>query len=299
MGRPNPLIVKAFLSRVYLFKGFLTGEAADYQLCLDNAEEVISKNIFNLWKDYANIWKLPNMHGKETIISINFNATNSNDLRGGQFLVRLLPEVISAEKPSGVSDVVPTNANGWEAPTEALYNAFENGDRRKSVSFISNFDYSDGSSIQFDPYFSKYWDREMEPGGQNSNQDFPYMRYADILLMKAEAINEIKKGPDDEAYSTINEIRARARFDGTGIQDVLPDLSGLSYDEFRDAILDERQREFAMEGQRWYDLKRFGKLVEKVKEAKPTTNPDSHLNYLPIPSRERGINPNLTQNDGY
>jgi hypothetical protein len=180
-----------------------------------------------------------------------------------------------------------------------LYDAFENGDRRKSASFISEFTYSDGSTLEFDPYFSKYWDRELEPGGQNSNQDFPLMRYADLLLMKAEAINEINGGPDSEAYEAINAVRARARFDGTVDQNVLPDLVGLSYEQFRDALLDERQREFAMEGHRWYDLKRFGKLVEKTKAAKPSTSPDEHLNYLPIPSRERGINPNLTQNEGY
>jgi hypothetical protein len=117
------------------------------------------------------------------------------------------------------------------------------------------------------------------------------MRYADVLLMYAEVLNEINNGPDDNAYRSINDVRNRA-----GLAD-LPD--GLDYQLFKDALLQERQWEFVMEGHRWYDLVRMGKLVECVQRAKPTANVKSHHILFPVPQKERYLNPKLTQNEGY
>ncbi|MCF8229132.1 MAG: RagB/SusD family nutrient uptake outer membrane protein, partial [Bacteroidales bacterium] len=95
----------------------------------------------------------------------------------------------------------------------------------------------------------------------------------------------------------INQVRERARNAQTG---VLPDLSGLTQDEFRKAVLAERRHEFVNEGKRWFDLVRTGNLVEYVKEAKgDKANPQEFNNLFPIPQRERNNNPNLSQNTGY
>jgi hypothetical protein len=102
------------------------------------------------------------------------------------------------------------------------------------------------------------------------------------------------------AYDAINKVRARARFNGIEVLDILPDLDGLSYQQFKDAVLLERRWEFVMEGQRYHDLVRMGKLEEKVNgSGKENTTAQSHHVLLPIPQRERNLNPQLTQNDGY
>lgn len=109
--------------------------------------------------------------------------------------------------------------------------------------------------------------------------------------MYAEALNEINNGPDQAAYDAINDVRERA-----GLADL---AAGMNYQDFKDAVLQERQWEFVMEGHRWYDLVRFGKLKERVLLAKPTANIKDHHTLFPIPQKEIYYNTALTQNDDY
>ncbi|MEB3323686.1 MAG: RagB/SusD family nutrient uptake outer membrane protein, partial [Synechococcaceae cyanobacterium] len=116
----------------------------------------------------------------------------------------------------------------------------------------------------------------------------------------AEALNEINGGPTPEAYEAINEVRRRARFDGISEQDVLPDLSGLTQEEFRDAVLLERRKELVGEGHRWFDLVRMNKLQELVPISKPNVIPLANHVLFPLPLNEIDLNPNLLpQNAGY
>ena len=153
--------------------------------------------------------------------------------------------------------------------------------------------------LRFPTHFGKFWDQENEPLGNNTDMDVIYLRTADIMLVYAEALNEINNGPDATAYQMINAVRKRARFDGTTELDILPDLSGLNYEQFKDAVLNERRLELVMEGSRYHDLVRMGKLVEKVSAAKPLATPKDYHVLLPIPQRERDLNPKLTQNNPY
>ena len=86
----------------------------------------------------------------------------------------------------------------------------------------------------------------------NSPLNFPVLRYSDVLLMKAEALNELGQTLQAETY--INMVRNRAGLDN--IQ------SGLSKNDFRDAVLKERRIELAFEGQRWFTLKRMGDYIK-------------------------------------
>jgi len=121
-------------------------------------------------------------------------------------------------------------------------------------------------------------------------------RYAEVLLAKAEALNEIS-GPSAEVYNLINEVRNRAN---------LPNLETTgSFDQasLRDAIFQERQWEFFMEGYRRDDLIRQGTFVEKIKDSHLTStdviNVQECHQLFPIPEIERSLNSNLTQNDCY
>jgi len=128
-----------------------------------------------------------------------------------------------------------------------------------------------------------------------SEQDMVLMRYADVLLMYAEAQNEAS-GPDGTVYAAVNEVRARVD---------MPELpAGLSQSEMRDRIRHERRVELAFGGTRYFDLKRWGILLEVCNQiTDPTSDEPRNLqehHYLwPFPQEERDINPNLVQNPGY
>ena len=206
----------------------------------------------------------------------------------GQFNVRLLPTALSAE---GVQ-----NAQGWQFPTQYLYNQYEADDRRRDVTFITEINDPAGA-YTIRPYVKKYWDRVAEPQGNSSSNDFPVIRYADVLLMYAEALNELDQPVPAHQY--INQVRRRARFNGTTYANAVADYSGLSKEQFRTAVLKERMMEFVFEGQRWFDLVRTGKLEQLVPLAKPGVVPAARNYLFPRPQREVDLNPNLGQNEGY
>lgn len=287
LGRPTPLASTALLAKVYL-------EMGEYKLSSDHAKEVIDSNDYFLWDDFADIFKLSNANSGEIIFAVNYSGTLSQGFKPNQYHVRLLPPNLDKDGEG------PENAWGWEVPTTDLYDSFNPLDRRRQSTFITSFTYSDGSVENFDPHISKFWDREVEPRGNNTDTDVIYLRYADILLIYAEALNELNMGPTALGYDAINQVRRRARFDGTTVHPILLDLSGLDYQQFKDAVLDERRWEFVMEGQRYHDLVRHGKLVEKViGSGKARATPTTDHELLPVPQRERNLNRNLTQNNGY
>ncbi len=286
-GRPTNGSVEALFAKVYLTHG-------DYELAAQRAFEVIDSKQYSLWDDFADIFKIHNMNMGEIIFAANYSGTLSQGFKPNQYHVRLLPPGLDKNGEG------PENAFGWERPTDELVNSFDPQDRRKDVTFITSFTYSDGSVETFEPHIAKFWDQAAEPRGNSTDSDVIYLRYADVLLIYAEALNEQYSGPTAEAYDAINQVRKRARFNGTVELDILPDLAGLSYDEFRDAILQERRWEFVMEGQRFNDLVRMGKLVETVEASgKANATPKEFHKLLPIPQRERNVNKKLTQNTGY
>ncbi|PXX25493.1 SusD-like starch-binding protein associating with outer membrane [Arenibacter sp. ARW7G5Y1] len=126
--------------------------------------------------------------------------------------------------------------------------------------------------------------------GSVAGNDLPWIRYADILLSRAEALNEVQ-GPTQESIDLVNEIREAAD---------VPPIDLVSYadkESLRDFILDERGREFHSEWLRREDLIRHGKFIEMaVARGKPAK--DFHV-LFPIPQSELDKNPNLEQNPGY
>lgn len=298
-GRADATMAEAVFAKVSLIRAARSGSADDWENVADYCEKVIVSGKYDLYDNYADNFKISNEHGIESVVSINYQ--NTADLWGSQFNVALLPSEILANSPGGNEG--PSNANYWIVPTENLYNSFAQGDTRRDVTIMSGYTYSDGSEINFAEsakypyYYCKYWDREAEPGGLNSDQNYPYMRYSEVLLMYAEALNELNNGPTAEAYDAINTVRDRAFQDGGS---GLHDLSGLSYKQFRKAILDERRWELALEGSRWFDLVRLSEnFTGDIKAAKPDAFVQDKHRLLPIPQYERLLNDKITQNEGY
>ena len=283
-GRATSGAAKAMLAKLYLTRG-------DYESCIQKCKEVINSGEYALWDDFADVFKLSSRGGKEAIFSVGFGDAGGAIIfwEVGQFLVRLLPPALSAE---GVE-----NAQGWQVPTQNLYDSYDPNDRRRSVTFVTEVHNPDGSITSINPYIQKYWDRAAEPKGNGTANDYPVIRYADVLLMLAEASNET--GNSADAYTYINMVRKRARFDGSVYRDALPDYTNLSKEEFRAAVLKERRWEFVAEGQRWFDLVRTRTLETLVPIAKPGVTPQQKHYLFPLPQRELDLNPNLVQNDGY
>ena len=283
-GRATKGAAKAILAKVYLTLG-------KWQECSDLCKEVINSNQYALWDDFADVFKIANRGGKEAIFSVGFGDAGGAIIfwEVGQFNVRLLPPQLSVE---GVQ-----NSQGWQLPTQNLYDNYDAADRRRAVTFITEINNPNGSTTTIRPYIQKYWDRAAEPQGNGSTNDYPVIRYADVLLMYAEASNEL--GNSSEAHTYINMVRKRARFDGSVYRNTVPDYVNLSQQEFRAAVLKERRLEFVAEGQRWFDLVRTKTLETLVPIAKPGIIP-GQKNYLyPIPQREIDLNPNLVQNPGF
>jgi hypothetical protein len=283
-GRATAGAAKSILAKVYLTRKEFDKAAA-------KALEVINSNQYQLWDDYANVFKLSSRNGKEAIFSVGFGDGGGaiSFWEVGQFNVRLLPRELTVE---GVE-----NPQGWQIPTLQLYNSYQSDDRRRAVTFITRINNPNGSTTDIRPYIQKYWDRVAEPKANGSFNDYPVIRYADVLLIYAEAANET--GNSAAAHEYINKVRKRARYNGTAYLNTVPDYVGLSKDAFRTAILNERRLEFVAEGQRWFDLARTGTLKTLVPIAKPGVVPQDFHVLFPIPQRERDLNENLSQNTGY
>jgi len=276
-GRTTSGAAKSLLAKVYLTRKDWTNASA-------RALDVIQSRKYELWDNFADVFKHSNRNGKEAIFSVGFGDAGGaiSFWEFGQFNVRLLPPELS----QGIAGI--RNTQGWQVVTKDLYDSFSSEDERKSVTFLTEFTNDGGNLIKLnDVYIQKYWDRQAEPVAGDSQQDFPVIRYADVLLTYAEAQAEL--GNFTIANQYLNLVRNRANLMNVNIMNI---------ESFREAVLLERRKEFVAEGQRWFDLVRTGTLEEKVLEAKGIqVNPIYNL--FPIPQRERDVNPNLPQNPGY
>jgi hypothetical protein len=186
-----------------------------------------------------------------------------------------------------------------------FYNSYADGDIRRDHNIV---DYvvidAEGNTEPTNDgfYYAFKWRHDPNPETRGyatewqSPFNFPLTRFADVLLIYAEAQCRADGSPNSDAYAAINRVRKRAK---------LENLSGLSGQEFLDAVLDERKWELAFEGHRWSDLVRYGKLINAVKGASvgnpiAAANIRDHHVFFPIPAREIQVsNGDLQQNPGY
>jgi hypothetical protein len=152
----------------------------------------------------------------------------------------------------------------------------------------TNFPNEYGFKSRIRKYQNWWLLNEITPDDGISEIDEKCLRYADILLMYAEALTQ--QGKSDKAYDAVNKIRERAN---------LKDLpAGYSQDQMMKEIQHQRMVEFYREGQRFYDLRRWGTLAQELTNSdKENANKfQTKYEYLPLPQSELDANPNLTQN---
>jgi hypothetical protein len=178
-----------------------------------------------------------------------------------------------------------------------LYQNWEDGDIRKEL--WDQIDFGLGATTLVS---NKYRDTEAVERGRGAGNDMPIYRYAEVLLIYAEASSMAGNGPTAEGIEALNKVRRRAYgMDPNTASSIDFNLSDYNKDTFLDLVLQERAYEFIFEGKRWYDLKRTGKEKEMIEPAKGVTIAERH--YLwPIPISELNYNKALDgsdQNPGY
>lgn len=292
-GRATKYAAKTYLAKVYLQ---MSGEPLKDQTAAAKAatyaKDVIDNGPYDLEPNYEDIFKLDHEHGVEYIFSAEYIAT---DLEGG--------EVATWDGPPGNFKYTISYSICRAMPE--LYNSYTPGDVRRDHNIV---DYvvidADGNTQPTNDgnYYAYKWRHDPNPATRGyatewqSPFNFPLTRFADVLLMYAEAQCRADGSPNVDAYTAINRVRTRA---GLG------NLSGLSGPEFLQAVLDERKWELCFEGHRWVDLVRYGKLIEAVR-ASSTGNPIAAANIkdyhvlFPVPDREIQVSGgDLEQNPGY
>ena len=266
---------------------------------------------FSLMGNYADIFDPAHKNNAESIFEIQY----WDDRTAGQqsdFAYNFLPILANPGVIEGFPSGDANTYGGWNVPTPDLVAAYEEGDLRKEAS-IGFYTYSDedgnygGLTI---PYAKKYVHGAVQAG--YCNEDFPVYRYAETLLLLAEAVNE-QGGRSTEALAYLNQIHAHPR---TGLNP----LTATDQATLRQLIQDERRIELAFENKRWLDLVRSGKAVEVMSAfgARVKANPEKYYytkgvapapdSYnvtenrvlFPIPQREIRLQPDvMTQNPGY
>ncbi len=292
-GRATKWSATALLARVHLTR-------EEWSEANTRSQEVISSGMFGLVGDYNLLWSqnvehipLPDKDGNlvnEIVFDIQFRQDERND--------RKQSWVGSRDTEVGGVNAV---GGGWEnmLPTDDFLAMFEDGDLRKDVSFVTELD---GNVLESPrtpgagPITGKYLNADGDPPkGNNGSQNTYVLRYSDVLLMKAEAENELN-GPSN-AFPFINQVRERAG---------LSELTGLDQNSLRLALRKERATELSFEGIRKYDLLRWGIFVETIRNTidphmeTPRANIQDYHAIMPIPNREIELSEgSLTQNPGY
>ena len=284
VGRATKGAAMAMLTKYYLTR-------QQWQQVVDETQAIDELGLYSLWPTYEEVFKLENENKVESIFEIQFRSLGSTGNQNGSTYAGFF-------KPT--ANVIPPKEGefggyGDNPVTENHYKAYPPGDLRRDINVL--YVPTAPTSISYPYYVHKYQDPNafnVNDGGNN----YYIARYADILLMRAEALHELTAG-HAEAYALFNRVRRRAF--GVSLDAPSPhDLpTGLSQEQFRDSLLHERRLEFAFEGQRRFDLLRMGKLKVAMQAQDPTILvADRHL-LLPIPQDEIIVNPLLAQNPGY
>ncbi|PSR55378.1 RagB/SusD family nutrient uptake outer membrane protein [Adhaeribacter arboris] len=157
--------------------------------------------------------------------------------------------------------------------------------------FAKRYGTDNGQRVWFRKFLNDHWKNEE---GYNSPNNWRYIRYADVLLMYAEALNAT--GSTAQAYPYVDRVRQRA-----GLAPLSTALPNLNQDQFLAQLKQERLLELAGEGHRWNDLTRWGDLGPELAQRDPafSTFVKGKNELLPIPQQETDINPNLNQNPNY
>ena len=301
-GRITKGAAKTLQAKAYLFR-------KDYARAFALSQEVINSGSYSLYDSYYGIFKESGENSSESIYEIQAYVSTTG----------IVNEGCGYATTMGVRQSTASGWNlgwGWNTPTDALVKAYEEGDPRKGSTILFAGQSDDPSTggygrtlprSTFDSIpgilFRKYYNKKVyaDPARQamaNMRDSAPWinkrvLRYGDVVLMAAEAANEL--GNTALATQYLEMIRARARKNAGGGA-VLPEVKFTSKNQFREAIKHERQVELGMEGERFFDLVRWGDALKVLGPLGYT----ERNRYYPLPQptidKSKGV---LIQNSEY
>ncbi|WP_435048489.1 RagB/SusD family nutrient uptake outer membrane protein [Formosa sp. S-31] len=318
-GRMTSWAANHVLAKVYLNAEVYKG-TAEWAKCIEVCDRIIDSGLFSLSESYSDIFSAHNENNSEMVFAIPYDQIYARQFSA--HMKMLLPDhrkVFGMEsQPWGGSSCNPQFIDSYHADDKRLGDTWLIGDQlsaadgsvimtlTKEMPSIYYCEFTQGYRV------GKY---EIESGATSSlNNDFPFLRYTDVLMMKAESM--LRTGKSEAAAQIVTEVRLRsfetpeaAAVTGTellgdttvnygtlaedGSISQPGDQSSVQYGRF----LDELGWEFAAEGRRRTDLIRFG--VYQTKSWYNHTPQGNHTILFPIGLEELNTNSNLQQNPGY
>jgi len=298
LGRADKVAAQALLAKVYLYiasskehnvplyTAMNKDAATMYQLAAKNANDVITgQSVYGFENNLLSIYDVEKPLGKENIFLLSMDRTGATEGDYSKISKLFIPYIDGATIYMKNPDNTYTKSHdGWSVfqTLTGFYNSFDNSDKRKTELFVTTtYNASGVVSAQYPgkiiyPFTRKYIDPNFI-GDKTSTKPF-LIRFSEVALTYAEAA-----GPTTAAYALVNQIRNRA-----GLGNLAP---GLSPENFRLAVWNERAFELALEGNRLYDLRRFNKVSQVVPEAAGITAEQAA--FYPIPQTEIDLNKGL------
>ena len=294
-GRATAGAAKGLLASVYLTIGDMNNAA-------QKAKEVIDNRAlygYDLWQDYADNFKLDNENGKESLFEVQYRSG------GGTFSIYSAGSCINTfygpraqmwcANPATDSPFQPKTLLTSMKNRDCVQYHYRQAQRQNHLDprrYVRNL-YTTctvgwfSARIQYQKYFIPIDNTTGDDGQWRSALNIPIMRYAEVLLIYAEAAGPALGKP------YIDQVRDRAGLD--------PLPGNLSATQYQEAVYKERRLELGFEMHRWYDLLRHPdpNYFINVMRAAGKTNIQAKHRYMPIPQAERDKNANLTQNEGY
>ncbi len=304
VGRASWGAATALLGKCYLYTQQWSNAAAEFK-------KVIDTGLYQLTGDYFDNFREETTNNSESLFEVQYDGnitggwggTGANVWRGQAWEADIAPRAFSSQQSVSVNQWVfdlfmaQQTVDGGEDPRAKATMVWNYpGAMMYQKTFTEAFSGVDLDRIWVRKYLNFENETSLAPGSwAGDTNNWRLIRYADVLLMYAEAINE-SNGPTPDAFDAINTVRARAN---------MPAYAGMDQATLRQAIRDERVRELAIEGYRWWDLLRWGIAAERFQN-----NPDLRGNsggqfvtgkheYYPLPRQDVDSNPNLNQNPGY
>jgi hypothetical protein len=270
----------AMLARVYLQRAKSPyADGGDNQAALDECNKVINSNVYSLMPNYGDIFSCDNKYysqgNKEVIFAVQFGDNSSSTTQN------ITCRMFSPSLLGGSGSFVANSnfvTNGYPAYDTMRYNW--NIGTKVGATAVT-------------PFIYKYRDAKWIANSNNSRVNWIVLRYADVLLMQSEAMNNLNPN-DPGKFTGIAKVQQRAK---------IPLANQFSFanvptaDNFTDSLLKERQRELCVEGHRRWDLIRLGRY-QQIESGIGMNLPDFRL-LLPLPQTELDANKNLVQNQGY
>lgn len=303
-GKANLGAVKSLLASVYLtMAGQPLNKGTEYyRLAAAKAKEVIDNGSYSLFNNYDALHDPAIKNTGELIFEVQYATGIVNN----PFQESMLPNF------GGIS-AYGTQV-GSTIPTRAFFDSYEDGDKRtEEQQFFYTKYYTEGWKNPVKelnkPYIFKHFDRKANgtlgvQGVPTSNLNWTLIRYAEVLLIYAEAQNEADGAPNAQAIAALTAIRSRAS---------LTTPTAFTQAAFREAVWRERWHELCYEGKTWFDMVRLRKAYNEITNgfdnfvghrfnygtANAPTLQEKHL-LFPLPTLEYNNNPNLRpQNPGY